>query len=78
MTCTVNGELRELRGGTTIADLLEELGLNRNGVAVAVDGQVIPRTRHEERALVEGERIEEETLEGDGEGRGARGNPGST
>lgn len=58
MTLVVNGAPRELRDRATVADLLEALGLNRNGVAVAVGGQVVPKTEHERRVLQPGEVVE--------------------
>jgi sulfur carrier protein len=55
----VNGEPRE-RAGATVADLLADLGVETSarGVAVAVDGEVIPRAEWGERRVNEGERVE--------------------
>jgi sulfur carrier protein len=55
----VNGEPRE-RAGATVADLLADLGVETSarGVAVAVDGEVIPRAEWDERRVNEGERVE--------------------
>ena len=55
----VNGEPRE-RAGATVAELLADLGVETSarGVAVAVDGQVIPRAEWGERRVNEGERVE--------------------
>jgi sulfur carrier protein len=55
----VNGEPRE-REGATIADLLSELGVepSARGVAVAVDGEVVPRAEWDARRVNEGERVE--------------------
>jgi sulfur carrier protein len=55
----VNGEPRE-RAGATIADLLADLGVEARarGVAVAVDGEVVPRGEWPERRVNEGERVE--------------------
>jgi sulfur carrier protein len=43
----VNGEGRTLQTGATVADVvcMLELGLEARGVAVAVDGEVVPRGR---------------------------------
>ncbi len=59
MTIWLNGEPRE-RGGATIAELLADLGLESSarGVAVAVDGEVVPRAEWEERTITEGQRVE--------------------
>jgi sulfur carrier protein len=55
----VNGEPRE-RAGATVAELLADLGVETSarGVAVAVDGEVIPRAEWDERRVNEGERVE--------------------
>jgi len=55
----VNGEPRE-REGATVAELLADLGVETSarGVAVAVDGEVIPRAEWDERRVNEGERVE--------------------
>jgi len=54
----VNGELRQVPEGASIAALLAALGLDREGVAVAVDQQVVPRSQHAARALHPGDRVE--------------------
>ncbi|MGW0176628.1 sulfur carrier protein ThiS [Rhodococcus sp. NPDC003322] len=40
---TVNGEDHQLSEPTTVAQLLARLGLPEKGIAVAVDGAVVPR-----------------------------------
>jgi sulfur carrier protein len=57
---TLNGQLSELRGGETIAAALALLGVpsDARGVAVAVDGEVVPRAGWESRTLEEGSRVE--------------------
>ena len=59
MTIWLNGEPRE-RSGATIAELLVELGVEpaARGVAVAVDGEVVPRAEWDERTITEGQRVE--------------------
>ncbi len=56
----VNGEPRELTPGTSLAGVLEALGVapSRRGVAVAVDGEVVPRGAWDATPLAEGARIE--------------------
>jgi len=58
MDVKVNGAERQLADGATVADLLGELGLDRDGVAVAVDGRVVPRSQHHETELSDGAAIE--------------------
>jgi sulfur carrier protein len=55
----VNGEPRE-RTGATVAELLADLGVEdrARGVAVAVDGEVVPRAEWPQRRINEGERDE--------------------
>jgi sulfur carrier protein len=54
----INGERRELDDGTSVADALGALGLPRTGVAVAVDGEVVPRARWAATALGDGAQVE--------------------
>ena len=58
MTVVVNGERRELADGATVPEALDALGLPRVGVAVAVDGEVVPRARWAATALGDGARVE--------------------
>lgn len=55
---TVNGERHEVAGGTTVAALLDALGTEGRGVAVAVDGEVVSRSSWPERELAPGARVE--------------------
>jgi sulfur carrier protein len=55
---TVNGEDAAVAPGTTVAALLDQLGTEPRGVAVAVDGEVVTRRTWAERALVAGESVE--------------------
>lgn len=54
----LNGEARALSGPMTIAALLSSLGLPADGVAVALNLQVVPRSQHHAVPLREGDRIE--------------------
>jgi sulfur carrier protein len=54
----INGKRRELADGATVPDVLGALGLPGRGVAVAVDGEVVPRARWAATALGEGARVE--------------------
>ena len=55
----LNGDPRE-RAGATIAELLADLGVEpgARGVAVAVEGEVVPRAEWPRRRVNEGERVE--------------------
>jgi sulfur carrier protein len=56
----VNGQISELRTGETLAAVLDGLGvsLDARGVAVAVDGEVVPRTAWQTFALEADARVE--------------------
>jgi sulfur carrier protein len=56
----VNGQSSDVGAGATVAEVLEGLGLTlaARGVAVAVDGAVVPRGGWETFALREDARVE--------------------
>jgi sulfur carrier protein len=63
---TVNDEVRDVAAGTTIADLLEELGMRPKFVAVERNLELVPRARHAECELAENDKLEVVTLVGGG------------
>ena len=58
MTVSINGDEREIASGTTLAALLDVLGVRRDGTAVALNDDVVPRARHDLTTLQEGDRLE--------------------
>jgi sulfur carrier protein len=54
----VNGVDRDVPGGTTVAALLEVLGVPAAGVAVAMNGTVVPRAEHERTVVPEHATVE--------------------
>jgi sulfur carrier protein len=56
---SVNGEPSP-RDGATIVELLTDLGVEARarGVAVAVNGEVVPRARWPEHRVLDGDRVE--------------------
>ena len=56
----VNGTPTEGRDGATVADLLEDLGIDAGarGVAVAVDDEVVPRGEWPVRTVPSGAHVE--------------------
>jgi len=56
----LNGKQVELDQGATVADAVAGAGANpeRRGVAVAIDGEVVPRSAWQETVLREGAKIE--------------------
>jgi len=63
---TVNGQSRQVPDGTTLAALLEQLGLAGRPLAVEVNLQLIPRQQHGQHLLKSGDRVEIVTLVGGG------------
>lgn len=58
MQVTLNGELRELPDGTTVAGLLVQLGIKAQRVAVEVNETVVTREDHTGRVLRPGDAVE--------------------
>ena len=58
MDIQLNGDPRRVDDGTCIASLLEAEGLGGRRVAVEVNGQIVPRGRHAEHRLADGDRVE--------------------
>jgi sulfur carrier protein len=55
---TLNGEPRELPAGATVATVVRELGADGRGVAVALDGEVVPRAEWGSTDVREGQQLE--------------------
>jgi sulfur carrier protein len=57
---SLNGEFSQVRAGETVAVVLRDLGISDDtrGIAVAVDGEVVPRTAWESFALSADARVE--------------------
>jgi len=62
----LNGEPREEPAELTVAQLLARLEMPLRGIAVELNQQVVPRSRHAEQKLREGDRIEIVSLVGGG------------
>jgi sulfur carrier protein len=60
MRVVVNGDPRELPEQCTVADVVVASGAaaEGRGVAVAIDGEVVPRGRWDDIALADGARVE--------------------
>ncbi len=58
MTLTLNGEPRQIADGTTLEALIETLGVRRDGIAAALNDEVVPRGRHATTPLHDGDRLE--------------------
>jgi sulfur carrier protein len=58
MEVTVNGATRQLRPGTTVAELILVTGRSPQGIAVSVNLEVVSRSRWAATPLHEGDRVE--------------------
>ena len=61
-----NGQSRSVSCGMTVAGLLDELELSPRQVAVEVNLELVPRARHAEQTLRDGDRLEIVSLVGGG------------
>lgn len=58
MTVTLNGEERICHEGSTIADLVNELGLGKRRIAVEVNRDILPRDEYVTYRIQPGDHIE--------------------
>jgi sulfur carrier protein len=60
MIVTVNGRERELEAGATVASVvaLLDVAADARGVAVALDGEVVTRSRWSQTPIVDGSLVE--------------------
>ena len=58
MEVTINGEPQQLAESLTIATLLEARGMAGKRVAVERNGEIVPKGRHAETPLADGDQIE--------------------
>lgn len=58
MKVTVNGEPREIPADTSVARLIRQVTDQQTGIAVAVNGEVVPRRGWPATALADGDQVE--------------------
>ena len=58
MTVAINGEVREVPAGLTVAGLLAHLGINADRVAIERNLEILPRARWPETAVEPDDRLE--------------------
>lgn len=58
MNIELNGETRRFPDVGTVADLVRELGLDGQRLAVEVNGEIVPGSGHGARDLADGDRVE--------------------
>ena len=57
LTIRLNDKAQSLTAGQSVADLLAAQGVNPQGVAVALNGAVLPRSRWAETRLNDGDEL---------------------
>ncbi len=58
MKILLNGQEKRLPGPMTVAALLADMGLAQRRVAVEINQEIVPRSRHAEMQLQEQDRVE--------------------
>ncbi len=58
MNILLNGQEKRLPGPMTVAALLADMGLAQRRVAVEINQEIVPRSRHAEMQLQEQDRVE--------------------
>ncbi|MGN6222229.1 MAG: sulfur carrier protein ThiS [Dokdonella sp.] len=58
MNILLNGDSREVADTCTLAQLLDESGYAARRIAVEVNREIVPRSRHAEVRLADGDRVE--------------------
>jgi sulfur carrier protein len=58
ITVSINGEPRQLPANTTVAALIEEMGLTGKRIALERNGEIVPRSTFTTRHLAAGDNLE--------------------
>ena len=58
ITITVNGEQRDTKPGTTVTDLLQEMGLDAGRVAIERNLEILSRPEWQKTSIQAGDRYE--------------------
>ena len=58
MTIILNGEVHTLPAPSRVSDLIAQLGLQGQRLALELNGDIVPRSQHTEQELKEGDRVE--------------------
>jgi len=66
MNITINGEPVILNDRCSVRQLLEQRGLDRSPCAIEVNRQVVPKRKHDDHRLKDGDHVEIVTLVGGG------------
>lgn len=54
----INGEPRQFSVPLTVASLVEQMGYAGKRIAVELNGEIVPKSRHAETPLASGDRLE--------------------
>ena len=58
MELKINGNVKEVKEGISISNLLEEMKTPAIGIAVELNREIIPRSSHESTVLKDGDELE--------------------
>ncbi|VCU71663.1 sulfur carrier protein ThiS [Pigmentiphaga humi] len=58
MNIVLNGETRTLEAPSSVADLIQTLGYAGKRVAIERNGEIVPRSAHQDTRIDDGDRIE--------------------
>ncbi|MGH8114351.1 MAG: sulfur carrier protein ThiS [Rhodanobacteraceae bacterium] len=58
MQITLNGQVHDCKPATTVTTLLVETGHGERKVAVEVNREIVPRSRHAQHTLQDGDQVE--------------------
>ncbi|MFQ5737267.1 MAG: sulfur carrier protein ThiS [Thermodesulfobacteriota bacterium] len=66
MKIKINGETREIEEGATLDLLLDLFGIKRQGIAVELNREIVPKRLHTQTVLREGDTVEVVRMVGGG------------
>ncbi len=66
ITLKINGDDRSFSNDLTVSELIHELKIKQEAIAVEVNKEIVPRGLHAEHALKDGDEIEIVTFVGGG------------
>jgi sulfur carrier protein len=58
MNIMLNGNSMEAACGSTVESILQQLGINREHVAVELNADIVPKAEYEKQLLSDGDKIE--------------------
>ena len=58
ITVSINGEPRQLPANTTVAALIDEMGLTGKRIALERNGEIVPRSTYTNVQLADGDKLE--------------------